>query len=323
MIFTVPESEVRLLTFLPWFHLMGFFILYYLPLVRIHMVFLSRFDPKLFLTSIQRHRITSTILVPPVVVFLAKDKAVDAFDLSSLREIYSGAAPLQAETEQAVYKRFPSIAIIRQGYGMTEGLTMTLPPKQAVKQGSVGRLVKGTEAKIIDTETGRLLGPNAAGELCFRGPHMMKSYFRNEEATRNSYDEDGFYHTGDVGYVDSDGFFFIVDRLKELIKYKGYQVPPAELEAILLSHPRVKDAAVIGIPDERSGELPLAFIVRQPGVEVTADELTAFVAGHTSPAKRLHGGVRFVEEIPKNPSGKILRRILREKVKGSGGKAKL
>lgn len=317
------EPDLRLLTFLPWFHIMGFFGLYFYPTRKVYTVFLSRFESELFLSCIQRHRITSLVLVPPVVVFLAKDAAIDAYDLSSLREIFSGAAPLQADTEIAVYQRLPNIRVIRQGYGMTEGLAMTLPPRQALKQGSVGLLVKGTQAKIVCPDTGKLMGPNEPGELCFRGPHLMKNYYNNEEATRNTFDDAGFLHTGDIGYVDNDGYFFIVDRLKELIKYKGFQVPPAELESLLLSHPQVNDAAVIGVPDESCGELPMAFIVRQPGSEVTAQEIVAFVAGHTSPAKRLRGGVRFVVEIPKNPSGKILRRVLRELVQGSGAKAKL
>lgn len=328
--FTVIESDLKLITFLPWFHRFGFGVLIYLATVQIETVSLSKFDSELYLSVIQRYKITSTVLAPPVVVLLAKDKMVDHFDLSSLKEIFTGAAPLQADTELAVLKRLPSVKIIRQGYGMTEGLTLVIcpcPPHEEVKRGSIGILPKGTEMKVVDVDTGKLLGPYKQGEFRFRGPQIMMGYVGNEEATKNSFDEDGFLRTGDVGYYDNDGYFFIVDRLKELIKYKGFQVPPAELESLLLTHPDVKDAAVVGIPDERCGELPMAFIVRQPVKEgekpVMGAEIIQFVADRSSPAKRLHGGVRFVEEIPKNPSGKILRRVLREMLNSNGAKSKL
>lgn len=319
-----------MLIFLPWFHLMGFFNLVYLPFAKIQTIFMTRFEPNLVLSTIQSYRITSLLLVPPIVVFLAKDSLVDNFDLSSVREIYSGAASLQAETEQAVYKRFPSIKVIRQGYGMTEGLTLLLPPvppKQHIKQGAVGLLTKGTQAKVVDPDSGVLLGANQPGELRFLGPQLMKNYFNNPEATREAFDEEGFLKTGDVGYYDNEGYFFIVDRIKDLIKYKAFQVPPAELETLLLSHPQILDAAVIGIPDERCGELPMAFVVRKPRIgqntELSEQDVIDFVAKEMSPAKRLHGGCRFVEMIPKNPSGKILRRVLREEVLSKQIKHKL
>lgn len=166
-------------------------------------------------------------------------------------------------------------------------------------------------AKVIDPATGKALGPNQHGELCFKGSQIMKGYIGNDAATKETIDENGWLHTGDIGYYDEDYEFFIVDRLKELIKYKAYQVPPAELEAILLTNPKIKDAAVIGLPDENAGELPLAFVVKQEGVDINEAEIKKYVADRTSPAKRLHGGVRFIAEIPKNLSGKILRRELR------------
>lgn len=163
----------------------------------------------------------------------------------------------------------------------------------------------------MDLETGKNVGPNERGELCVKGPQVMKGYCGDPQATTASFDSDGFLHTGDVGYYDEDGFFYIVDRVKELIKYKGYQVPPAELEAVLLTHPAVKDAGVIGVPDEAAGELPLAFVVKQPKASVTKEELITYVAGQVSPQKRLHGGLIFVESIPRTHSGKILRRDLK------------
>lgn len=317
MIYVTPEEELKILSFLPWFHIMGFFFLIHIPLAKFQTVFIPRFEPKLYLSLIEKYRITSLTLVPPIVIFLVKDNMVNNYDLSSIREIYSGAAPLQEETELEVFRRFPNIKTIRQGYGMTEGLTLLLPlaPGQMTKRGSVGVLSAGTEAKVVDSDTGALLGPNHPGELYFRGPQLLKNYYNNPEATRNAFDKDGFLITGDVGYYDDDGFFFIVDRVKDLIKYKGFQVPPTELESLLLTNPKISDVAVIGIPDERCGELPMAFIVKAPnGQDLTEKQVIDFVAKEMSPAKRLHGGVRFVTEIPKNPSGKILRRVLRENV---------
>ncbi|XP_075224492.1 luciferin 4-monooxygenase-like isoform X2 [Lycorma delicatula] len=169
--------------------------------------------------------------------------------------------------------------------------------------------------KVIDIENGTSLGPGAIGELCFRGPQVMQGYFNNERATKDAVDSDGWLHTGDLGYYDEEGYFYIVDRLKELIKYKGYQVAPAELEALILSLPEVKDVAVIGLPDEISGELPLAFVVKQPDSDISENDIIKFVASKVSPQKRLKGGVKFIDAIPKNPSGKILRRLLRDSLK--------
>lgn len=322
------ESGV-MLSLIPWFHAYGNLTLFCQTMYGLKMVFLPKFEESLFLSCIETYRVTFSFMVPPLMVFLAKHPLVDNYDLSSLKELLCGAAPLSKETQDAVYARLPNLKVIRQGYGMSEMTLSTLVQLgKFMKSGSVGVLRPGMQGKIIDTETGVALGPRQPGEICFRGSQVMKGYIGNERATQETIDKDGWLHTGDVGYYDEDGEFYIVDRLKELIKYKGYQVPPAELESLLLTHPKVKDAAVIGVPDENCGELPVAFIVRQPVVAegeppVTEQELIQFVAGQTSPAKRLHGGVRFVEEIPKNPSGKILRRILRELLKNNGGKAKL
>ncbi|KFB37037.1 AMP dependent coa ligase [Anopheles sinensis] len=231
--------------------------------------------------------------------------------------LFCGAAPLSREIEDQVRERL-GVAFIRQGYGMSETtLGVLMQDGLENKAGSVGKVRMGQWVKVIDPETGRALGPNQRGELCFKGSLIMKGYVGRERAI----DEDGWLHTGDIAYYDDDQEFFIVDRIKELIKYKGFQVPPAELEAILLEHPRISDAAVIGVPDERAGELPLAFVVKEHGEELTEREVIDFVAGKVSEQKRLYGGVRFVSEIPKTASGKILRRELRDLVKNT--KAKL
>ncbi|XP_053671372.1 uncharacterized protein LOC128721591 [Anopheles nili] len=280
-------------------------------------VVMPRFDPHLFLSCIEKYRVNLMTLVPPLMVFLAKHPMVDDFDLSSLMTLICGAAPLSREVEDQVRERL-GVAFIRQGYGMSETtLGVLMQDGYDNKPGSVGRVRMGQWVKVIDPETGRALGPNQRGELCFRGSLIMKGYVGRERAI----DADGWLHTGDVAYYDEDHEFFIVDRIKELIKYKGFQVPPAELEAILLEHPRISDAAVIGVPDERAGELPMAFVVTEDGERMTEREVQDFVAGKVSEQKRLRGGVRFVTEIPKTASGKILRRELRDQVKST--KAKL
>lgn len=304
-----------MLGLIPWFHAFGNLTLFCQTLHGLRMVFLPKFEENLFLSCIETHGCTFVFMVPPLMVFLAKHPLVDNYDLSSINELLCGAAPLSKEVQDAVYARLPNVETIRQGYGMSEMTLSTLVQLgKYMKAGSVGILRPGMYAKVIDTETGKALGPHKSGEICFRGTQVMKGYIGNDQATRETIDRDGWLHTGDVGYYDEDGEFFIIDRLKELIKYKGFQVPPAELEALLLTHSGVKDAAVIGVPDERCGELPVAFIVRQDGRDMSEQELMDYVAKVTSPAKRLHGGVRFVDEIPKNPSGKILRRFLRELV---------
>uniref|UniRef100_T1GTM8 AMP-binding enzyme C-terminal domain-containing protein n=1 Tax=Megaselia scalaris TaxID=36166 RepID=T1GTM8_MEGSC len=198
---------------------------------------------------------------------------------------------------------------------MTEtsaGMIFSLGEKR--KPGSIGKLAASLYGKIIDLETGKALGPNQQGEMCFKGDCVMKGYIGDKKATEETI-RDGWIHTGDVGYFDENLDFYIVDRLKELIKYKGFQVPPYEIETILLKHPKIKDCAVIGKPDEEAGELPLAFVVLQPGQKAEEKEIIDFAAENCSSSKKLRGGVIFVEEIPKNPSGKILRRVLRDSLK--------
>jgi 4-coumarate--CoA ligase len=197
-----------------------------------------------------------------------------------------------------------------QVYGLTEFTLMTLRQKRLDKPGSL-TLFGGLKAKIIDAK-GNALGPNEKGELCFKGSLMMKGYIENEKATRETIDKDGWLHTGDVGFYDDDQQFYIVERLKELIKYNAFQVPPAEIEGILLLHPKVREAGVIGIPDEKTGEKAVAFVVKQPGVDVTDQEIIEFVAEKASKPKQLHGGVYFIDQLPKNDTGKVMRRILRE-----------
>ena len=305
-----PDGEVAL-AFLPFFHIYGMQVLMNGLLANgVTVVTLPRFDLDQALSLVQEHRITRFFAVPPVVLALAKHPAVDSYDLSSLVQVFSGAAPLGAEIAMEAEKRIGCEVV--QGYGMTElsPVSHTTPPGM-FKAGSSGVTVSNTESRIVDPDTGEDQPVGERGELWVRGPQVMKGYLNNPEATAATLDSDGWLHTGDVAIIDEDHHMTIVDRVKELIKYNGFQVPPAELEALLITHPEVNDVAVIGIPDESAGELPKAFIVRSPGSEVTAEDLQAFVAEHVASYKHIRL-VEFIDEIPKSASGKILRRLLRD-----------
>lgn len=273
-------------------------------------VILPRFDFGQFLQLIQDYRVTRTFAAPPILVQLAKNPIVDDFDLSSLRFITSGAAPLGVDIEQQVRDRIG--CQVKQGYGLTELVPSHLAPNDVPlsKQGSVGVCMPNIQAMIVDPETRLPLGPGQTGEIWTCGPLAMKGYLNNPEANAATKDADGWIHTGDLGYADEDGYFYIVDRLKELIKYKAYQVAPAELEAVLLAHPAVADVAVVRSPDEDSGEVPKAFVVLK--APATETELMDFVAERVAPFKKVRR-VEFIDAIPKSSTGKLLRRVLVER----------
>ncbi len=313
---TTPED--RLMGVLPFFHIYGQQVIMNAGLFRgATIITMPRFDLEQFLQIMQDRKITRAYLVPPIVLGLAKHPLVDGFDLSELELILSGAAPLGQELQEAVERRLQCRAL--QGYGLTETspVTHVIPDDDtSAKAGSIGPLVPNTEAKVVAVDSGQELGPNERGEIWVRGPQIMKGYLNNEEATAHTIDADDFLHTGDIGYVDDDGYFFIVDRLKELIKYKGFQVPPAELEALLLGHEAISDAAVIPVPDEEAGEIPKAFVVASG--DITEEDLMSWVADRVAPHKKIRR-VEMVDEIPKSPSGKILRRILVERERAQLG----
>lgn len=301
-----------LIAVLPLFHIYGMTVIMNFGLYTgATIVTMPRFDLAGMLALCERYGVTMAHLVPPIVLALAKDSAVERYDLSKLRTIFSAAAPLGEATARACADRLG--CFIKQGYGMTEASPAThmAPPEPGrVTPGSVGLCVPNTECKIIDTETGAELGPSQAGEILIRGPQVMRGYLNQPEATAQAIDREGWLHTGDIGYADDGGAFFIVDRAKELIKYKGFQVAPAELEAVLLSHPSIADAAVIPVADESAGEVPKAFVVAR--AVVSAEDVMSFVAARVAPYKKVRR-VEFVEQIPKSPSGKILRRLLVER----------
>jgi acyl-CoA synthetase (AMP-forming)/AMP-acid ligase II len=305
---TMREGD-RIMAVLPFSHIYGLLVMMNAPLVRgATVVTVPRFELAEFLRVIQDYRITRAFVVPPIVLALAKDPLVDRFDLSSLEFMNSGAAPLSAELEVACRTRLG--CRMTQGYGLTETspVTHAVADKLAGQMpGTIGPAIPNTECRIVDVASGEDLPQGEAGELLIRGPQVMKGYLNQPEATARAIDPDGWLHTGDVARVDDQGALRIVDRIKELIKYKGYQVAPAELEGVLLTHPAIADAAVIGIPDEEAGEIPKAFVV--PHAPLTGEEVTAFVAERVAPYKKIRA-VELVEEIPKSPSGKILRRVL-------------
>ena len=311
-VFPIDPGEVSVVV-LPFFHIYGMNAIMNPFLVQQAVqITLPRFDLELFLRLIQTHKIAKIFVVPPVVLALAKHPLIDQFDLSALRVVFSGAAPLGAELSNACAARLNCDVI--QGYGMTE-----LSPVSHATQvghnlpGSSGRALPLTQCRIIDTETGLDATLGAVGELWIKGPQAMQGYLNNPAATADTLDADGWLRTGDIARINADGFMFIVDRLKELIKYKGFQVPPAELEALLQTHPAVADVAVVGQADEEAGEIPVAFVVTKPGVVQDAADLQAFVAGHVASYKQIRQ-VRFVDAIPKSASGKILRRVLKDQL---------
>lgn len=320
------HTDDRILAVLPFFHIYGMTVLLNAALhARAQLIIMPSFDLTEFLANIADRKCTHAFIAPPVAVALAKHPLVDRYDLSSLRGIMSGAAPLDEDLGRAVTDRLRCALV--QGYGMSE-----LSPVSHVSPFDGGRELMGSVAplnscgwtvpnsvsKIVNPETGAEIDPPAAGlsdagELWFKGPNVMAGYLNNDAATGETIDDDGFLHTGDIARVDSTGCVYIVDRLKELIKYKGYQVPPAELEAVLLTHPLIADAAVIGVRDADSGEeVPKAFVVRVPdaAAELTESAVMEFVAGQVAAYKKVRQ-VAFIDAIPKSASGKILRKDLR------------
>jgi acyl-CoA synthetase (AMP-forming)/AMP-acid ligase II len=303
------ESDV-IVAFLPFFHIYGLMVLLNVALRSgATVVTMPRFDFEQYLSLSEKHQATVAYLAPPVALMLAKDPRLENYDLSSLRTAFCAAAPLDADLARACAARLG--CELSQGYGMTEaspGVSIT-PVGDASSPGSVGPLLPCTEARIVDVGTGRDVGPVGRGELLVRGPQVMKGYLNDDAATATTI-EDGWLRTGDVVTADHRGWLTIVDRIKELIKVSAYQVAPAELEAILLTHPAVADACVIGVPDERTGEAPKAFVV--VAGEIDDEDILSYVAERVAPHKRIRHLERL-DTIPKSPSGKILRRMLIER----------
>ena len=316
---TAPVHRVAaddvIVAVLPLFHIYGMQVTMNLGLAAgATVVTMPRFELESFLRIVRDWRVTRAELVPPIVLALAKHPAVDRYDLSSLRVVTSAAAPLGEELARACAERLG--CRVKQAYGMTElgGGTHFAPDDGEDRPDSIGRPLPGVECRVVDCATGADVDREHPGELLVRAPGVMWGYLGNMAATVRTVDCEGWLRTGDIVWADTDGWFFIVDRVKELIKYKGYQVAPAELEAVLLSHPAVADAAVVGSPDEEAGEVPKAFVVL--GAPASADELVRFVADRVAPYKKVRR-LELTEQIPKSPSGKILRRVLLERERES------
>jgi acyl-CoA synthetase (AMP-forming)/AMP-acid ligase II len=306
------ERDV-VIAFLPFFHIYGMVVIMMLTLAQGGtVVSMPRFEFAEFLGVMEKYRVTVAPLVPPIVLAMVKNPAVSRAVLPNVRVVFSGAAPLGEDIARQLSDKLGCPVV--QGYGMTEASPVThlSPTDLHAKSGSVGFVAPNTEVRLVGIAGDDDVEPGAEGELWIRGPQIMKGYLNRPDETAAAIDREGWYHTGDVGYVDDEGWFFIVDRTKELIKYKGMQVAPAELEALLLTHPAVLDAAVIRKADEEAGEVPKAFVVLRPDEAsraATAETIMAFVATRVAPHKRIRH-LEFIEQIPKSASGKILRRVL-------------
>lgn len=307
---THVTPDTKILAVLPFFHIYGMTVMMNQGLhARAAVVTMPKFDLAEFLRIISEHRVDRVYIAPPIAVALAKHPMVDQYDIDCVDIVFSGAAALDAELGAAVGRRLNCTVL--QGYGMTElsPVSHCMPDDGSVTDlGSIGVALPSVECKLVDPESGQ--EGVERGELWVRGPNVMREYLNNAEATAATLDADGFLHTGDVATVTDEGVFHIVDRVKELIKYKGYQVPPAELEALLLTHEAIADAAVIGVRDAEGEEVPKAYVVLQQGAQLSGDDVVSFVAERIAPHKKVRV-VEFIEQIPKSASGKILRKDLR------------
>ncbi|XP_060186870.1 4-coumarate--CoA ligase-like 9 isoform X2 [Lycium barbarum] len=305
-------SPAVMLYTVPLFHVFGFHYVLKSVALTETVVVMERFDLKKMLEAVEDFKVTQLVVAPPVVVAMAKGSVTHGYDLSSLEAVRSGGAPLGKDVMQAFADKFPNV-ILLQGYGLTEttgAAFRAATTEEMLHRGSVGRLLANAEAKIVDPDTGIALRPGEQGELWIKGPTIMQGYVCDSKATSETLVSGGWLRTGDLCYIDHHGYLFVVDRLKELIKYKGYQVAPVELEQLLQSHPEIVDAAVIPYPDEEAGQLPMAFVVRRPQSALDKEHVIDFISKQVAPYKKIRR-VAFVRSIPKNPSGKILRKELK------------
>ncbi|KAJ2655756.1 hypothetical protein IW148_005928 [Coemansia sp. RSA 1199] len=301
---------------LPMFHSFGLlFLCLLMPYKGTATVVMARFEMQGFLQMVQDHHVTEAMLVPPIITGLIKSPAlVQQYDLSSLKTIIAGAAPLSSSAVAEIERVLPQVRVV-QGYGMSEAspaLSIN-PAVGAINPRSVGCLLPNIEAKVVD-DAGHVLGQGETGELCFRGPNVMLGYAGNAKATREAIDSEGFLHTGDIGHIDSAQHVFITDRKKELIKFNGFQVAPAELEGLLMQHPQIKDCAVAAVFDEqRQTEVPRAYLVvasECSDAEAVGRSVVEWLNAQVAYFKQLRGGFVMLDAIPKSASGKILRRML-------------
>uniref|UniRef100_A0A7E4W9P2 4-coumarate--CoA ligase 1 n=1 Tax=Panagrellus redivivus TaxID=6233 RepID=A0A7E4W9P2_PANRE len=319
----LAESTHSLL-FLPFYHAMGFFSVWSAHIRGHALILLDKFHFSTVLGLVQKYKLQALAGVPSLLHRLARDPAVEKYDLSSIRVISSGGSKLDDETAAKMKQRFPNLIKIAQGYGMTEFVTIItvsdLSPDEPV--GSCGKALEHVSIKIVNPETEQKCPEGFTGEIRVKAPYVMKGYWRASKATSESFDNEGYYKTGDIGRVTPSGYLIITDRIKDLIKVKGLQVPPAEIEEVLLDCPGLADAAVVGVPDATHGEIPKAFVVKASD-DLTEEIVVNYVAERLSHYKHLKGGVHFIDEIPRTPAGKIQRRVLRDLHDDNKNKAKL
>ncbi|MFS7958995.1 putative long-chain-fatty-acid--CoA ligase [Helianthus anomalus] len=314
-------GKVTILGLIPYFHIYGLTgILCANIRNKGKVVVMGRYDLSSVLKALIEHEVHFAPLVPPILLGLVKHPLDEDLAKLQLRSVMTAAAPLAPEIYEEFRRKFPQIEV-QEAYGMTEHSCITLthghgdPNKghHTAKKRSVGCILPNLEVKFVDPDTGRSLPANTPGEVCVRSQCVMKGYYKNEAETAQTIDEYGWLHTGDIGYIDDEGDLFIVDRLKELIKYKGFQVAPAELEGILLGHPSVEDAAVVGLPDKEAGEIPGAHVVMSKDAKESEEEMMKYIANNVAHYKKVRV-LHFVDEIPKSPSGKIMRRLIKQKM---------
>ena len=320
------NGDDRVLAVLPFFHIYGMTVLLNIALfVRASLVTMPKFDLVQFLENIQQFSCTYVFVAPPIMVALSKHPIVDQYDISTVRTILSGAAPLDGATAERAAKRLGTQVL--QGFGMSElsPVSHMIPAdRDDIPRSSIGMSLPNITCKLVDIETGEEYtefgedGLTKPGELWVQGPNVMLGYLGRPDATAESITADGFLRTGDIAVRSKDGWYAIVDRAKELIKYKGYQVAPAELEALLLTNPEIADAAVIGVTVEDGEEVPKAFVVRAEGSSLSESDVMEFVIERAAPYKKVRQ-VEFIDVIPKSSSGKILRKDLREREKSLAG----
>nr|XP_009859317.1 4-coumarate--CoA ligase 1-like [Ciona intestinalis] len=305
---TKPPMRLVTYTCIPLFHILGILRQFANLIKGWKHIIDKRFNVEQLLKCVEKYKVNTMTSVPPMLVALQNYQHFDKYDTSSLKIVGSGAAPLALTVKNKTSKNL-GVDIV-QGWGLTEML-VSVHRSPNYPEGSVGQLMPNTQFKVVDPDSLKELGINEDGECWVKGPQLMKGYYKNQSETSRCITSDGWFRTGDIGHYDENGFIFIVDRLKELIKYKAFQVPPAELESVILSNPKVADVGVTGIPDPEAGEVPRAYVVRKDGT-LTEEELNNFVQSRVSKYKYLYGGIKFVNSIPKSPTGKILRRKLHE-----------
>ncbi|XP_071717201.1 4-coumarate--CoA ligase-like 1 [Rutidosis leptorrhynchoides] len=311
-----PEfiGKVTILGLIPYFHIYGLTgILCATLRNKGKVVVMGRYDLSTVLKALIEHEVHFAPIVPPILLGLVKHPILEDLAKLKLKSVMTAAAPLAPEIYEEFQRRFPEVEV-QEAYGMTEHSCITLTHgHHTAKKRSVGYILPNLEVKFVDPDTGRSLPSNTHGEICVRSQCVMKGYYKNEEETAQTIDEQGWLHTGDIGYIDDEGDIFIVDRMKELIKYKGFQVAPAELEGILLGHPSIEDAAVVGLPDVEAGEIPGANVVMCKDAKESEEDIMKYVANNVAQYKKIRV-LHFVDNIPKSPSGKIMRRLIKEKM---------